>query len=208
LIGHQAKKKSRRRGSSTTEQRSATEPNDVWSWDFIFDTTEDGQTIKILSIVDEFSRFCIDLNVNRKISSSQVLEALDQACKRYGTPKCIRSDNGPEFVATAVQDWVKARKIDCMYVAPGSPWENGYVESFHSRFRNDCLNREWFINELDAKVAIGDWREHYNERRPHSGIDYQSPAEILFGKCSASSRATPSLRQSTCQTPSEPLTTT
>ena len=93
-----------------------------------------------------------------------------------------------------------------MYVAPGSPWENGYVESFHSRFRNDCLNREWFINELDAKVAIGDGSEHYNERRPHSGIDYQSPAEILFGKCSASSRATPSLHQSTCQTHPEPLT--
>ena len=208
LRGHQTKKKSRRRGGSTTEPRSAGAPSDVWSWDFIFDTTEDGQTIKILSIVDEFSRFCIDLNVNRKISSSKVLEALDLACKRYGAPKCIRSDNGPEFVATAVQDWVKSRQIDCIYVAPGSPWENGYVESFHSRFRNDCLNREWFINKLDAKVAIGDWREHYNERRPHSGIDYQSPTEVFFGKCSSSSRATPSLRQSTCQNHPEPLTTT
>jgi putative transposase len=208
LIGHQTKKKSRRRGSSTAEPRSATGPNDVWSWDFIFDTTEDGQTIKIVSIVDEFSRCCIDLNVNRKISSSKVLEALDLAWERFSPPKCIRSDNGPEFVATAVQDWVKLRQIDCIYVAPGSPWENGYVESFHSRFRNDCLNREWFINELDAKVAIGDWREHYNERRPHRGIDYQSPAEILSGKCSVSSRATPSLRQSTCQTHPEPLTKT
>ena len=208
LSGHQTKKRPRRRGGSTTEPRSATAPNDVWSWDFIFDTTEDGQTIKILSIVDEFSRFCIDLNVNRQIASSKVLEALDLACERYGQPRCIRSDNGPEFVATAVQQWVTSRKIDCIYVAPGSPWENGYVESFHSRFRNDCLNREWFINELDAKVAIGDWREHYNERRPHSGIDYQSPSEVFLGKCSASSRATPSLRQSTCQSHPELLTTT
>lgn len=110
-------------------------------------------------------------------------------------------------MANAVQDWVKSRQIDFIYVVPGSPWENGYVESFHSRFRNDCLNREWFINELDAKVAIGDWREHYYERRPHSGIDYQSPAEVFFGKCSASSRATPSSRQSTCQRHPEPLTT-
>ena len=114
LRGHQTKKKSRRRGGSTTEPRSAAGSNDVCSWDFIFDTTEDGQTIKILSIVDGFSRFCIDLNVNRKISSSKVLEALDLACERYGAPKCIRSDNGPEFVATAVQDWVKSRQIDCI----------------------------------------------------------------------------------------------
>ena len=95
LRGHQTKKKSRRRGGSTTEPRSAAASNDVWSWDFIFDTTEDGQTIKILIIVDEFSRFCIDLNVNRKISSSKDLEALDLACELYGAPKCIRSDKGP-----------------------------------------------------------------------------------------------------------------
>jgi len=144
---------------------------------------------------------------NMDLLDTKRLKALDLACERYGAPKCIRSDNGPELVATAVQDCVKSRQIDCIYVAPGSPWENGYVESFHSRFRNDCLNREWFINELDAKVAIGDWREHYNECRPHSGIDYQSPAEVFFGKCSASSWATPFLSQSTCQRHPEPLTT-
>lgn len=182
LVAVQPRKKARRTGESTSPETLAAEkPNDVWSWDFIFDTTEDGKTIKILSIVDEHSRFCIDLNVNRKIGRRVVIDALDEACARYGAPRHIRSDNGPEFVAKEVRQWVEERKIGTIYIEPGSPWQNGYVESFHSRFRNDCLNREWFINELDAKVTISDWREKYNEKRPHSGLGYRSPAEIFLG---------------------------
>lgn len=209
LQGQVAKKKKTRRGASSTEPPvSAQEPNAVWSWDFIFDTTENGRSIKILSIVDEASRFCIDLNVNRKMGSQQVRAALDQACRRYGAPGCIRSDNGPEFIADAIREWVEQRQIGCVFIEPGSPWQNPYVESFHSRFRNDCLNREWFINELDARVTIADWRENYNQRRPHSGLNYRSPAELYLGKRSGSSRATPSLRRSACQTQPEPVTIT
>lgn len=201
LSAVQPRKKARRTGeSSEPGKQTAESPNDVWSWDFIFDTTEEGKTIKILSMVDESSRFCIGLNVNRKIDGRVVLQALDAACERYGAPRYIRSDNGPEFVASEVRKWVEERQIGTIYIEPGSPWQNGYVESFHSRFRNDCLNREWFINELDAKVTIADWREKYNERRPHSGLGYHSPAEIFFGKTPGSGRASPSLHRETCQT--------
>ena len=207
LQGQVAKKKKARRGASSTKRAvSAEKPNDVWSWDFIFDTTEEGRSVKILSVVDEATRFCVDLNVNRKISARQVRTAMDQACARYGQPKCIRSDNGPEFIASAIREWIDLRKIDCIFIDPGSPWQNPYVESFHSRFRNDCLNREWFINELDAKVTIADWRERYNNRRPHSGIDYQSPSELYLAKGSGSGRATPSLHRSPCQIQPEPVT--
>lgn len=203
------KKKRSRRGVCSAEKPPRSEgPNDVWSWDFIFDTTENGKNIKILSIVDEATRFCIDLHVNRKIGSRQVRDALDQACHRFGPPKCLRSDNGPEFVAEAIRKWIERRGIDCDFIEPGSPWQNPFVESFHSRFRNDCLNREWFINELDARVSIADWREKYNQRRPHSGLDYRSPAELYLGKGSSSGRATPSLRWSPCQTQTEPINTT
>lgn len=209
LHGQVAKKKKAKRGASSMDPPvSADQANDVWSWDFIFDTTEDGRSIKILSIVDEATRFCVDLNVSRRMGSKQVRAALDQACRAYGQPKCIRSDNGPEFIAEAIREWVEQRSIDCVFIEPGSPWQNPYVESFHSRFRNDCLNREWFINELDARVTIADWREQFNERRPHSGLNYRSPAELYLGKRSGSGQATPSLRRSACQNPPEPVTIT
>ena len=207
LQGQVAKKKKAKRGASSMDTPvSAEQANDVWSWDFIFDTTEDGRSIKILSVVDEATRFCIDLNVNRKMGCGQVRAALDRACRQYGPPKCIRSDNGPEFIAEAIREWVEQREIDCVFIEPGSPWQNPYVESFHSRFRNDCLNREWFINELDARVTVEDWREQYNARRPHSGLNYRSPAELYLGKRSGSGRATPSLRRSACQTPTQSAT--
>lgn len=198
-------KKPRKRGASSVDPPVAAEaPNDVWSWDFVFDTTEDGKTIKILSVVDEFSRFCIDLNAGRRIDSKRVLAAFDRACKRYGYPRCIRTDNGPEFISELIREWIRARRIGCVFIEPGSPWQNPHVESFHSRFRNDCLNREWFINELDARAIIADWRDKYNDRRPHSGLDYRSPSEIYLGKRPGSGRATPSLRRGACQTNQNP----
>ena len=183
LIATQPKKKARRNGTSTTAcKQRADAISDVWSWDFIFDTTEEGKSIKILSIVDEYSRFCIALEVERKINGESVSGVLDRVCKAYGTPRHIRSDNGPEFVAELIREWIQERKIGAIYIEPGSPWQNPYVESFHSRFRMDYLNREWFINLLDAKVGIADWREKYNNRRPHSGLNYRSPAEVFFAE--------------------------
>ena len=198
--GLQAKRferKKRRTGHSTAkvELASAKKANDVWSWDFIFDTTENGKRLKILSLVDEATRFCIDLHVDHQISSSKVLEVMDAACKRYGCPRYVRSDNGPEFVATSIQNWVSSRRIDAVYIEPGSPWQNAYVESFHNRFRTECLNRNWFINELDAKVTIADWRKEYNTIHPHSGLSYKSAAELYLGKACGSGQATPSLHR-------------
>ena len=200
LVADQPKRKRTRRGNSTAEAvPKAQKANDVWSWDFIFDTTEQGKSIKILSIVDEATRFNIALRVSSRMSSDQVLDIMNEVCGLYGVPKCIRSDNGPEFISKSIQDWVEDRKVKTLYIKPGSPWQNGHVESFHSRFRNDCLNREWFINELDAKAIIADWREKYNERRPHSGIDYLSPAEVYFNRFPGSDRATPSLHRGTLE---------
>ena len=208
LVAHQPRRKQRRRGASSTAcAPKARNANDVWSWDFIFDTTEKGKSIKILSIVDEATRFNIALHVDTRMSSAKVLEVMDKVCARYGTPKCLRSDNGPvprssatttvqrSFISEAIQEWVEERGVSTLYIEPGSPWQNGHVESFHSRFRNDCLNREWFINEWDAKVIIADWRDKYNERRPHSGIDYLSPAEVYFKPLPGCVRATPSLHR-------------
>jgi putative transposase len=196
LQGQQTKRKERRRGqSSVLKLPKAEKANDVWSWDFIFDTTEKGKSIKILSVVDEASRFNVALEVGPQMSSEKVVEVLEAACERYGRPKCLRSDNGPEFISKTIQTWVKERGVNTRYIEPGSPWQNGYVESFHSRFRNDCLNREWFINELDAKVTIAEWRETYNHKRPHSGIDYLSPAEVYFNQVPGCVRAKPSLHR-------------
>lgn len=201
--GLQAKnftKKKKPRGSSTVKDVVARHANDVWSWDFIFDTTENGKSVKILSLVDEATRYCIDLHVDRQISSAKILEVLDGACENHGAPRHIRSDNGPEFIAASIRQWVESRQIDTVYIDPGSPWQNPYVESFHNRFRSECLNRNWFINELDAKVTIADWREEYNTVHPHSGLDYLSPADIFFGRAPGSGRASPSLHREPSQT--------
>ena len=200
LVAYQPKRKRIRRGNSTAKSApKAQKANEVWSWDFIFDTTEQGKSIKILSIVDEASRFNIALRVSSQMSSEQVLDIMDEVCGRYGVPRCIRSDNGPEFISKSIHQWVEERQVETLYIEPGSPWQNSHVESFHSRFRNDCLNREWFINELDAKAIITDWREKYNERRPHSGIDYLSPAEVYFKRFPGCDRATPSLHRETLE---------
>jgi putative transposase len=180
LVAVQPKRKQQRRGTSTVIGKiEAEKPNDLWSWDFIHDRTEDGRTVKIFSLIDECSRYCITLLAESKINAEAVRNALQLATERFGAPRHIRSDNGPEFVADTIREWITEQKIQIIYIEPGSPWQNPFVESFHSRFRNDCLNRELFLNLLDAKVAIADWRDKYNQRRPHSGIGYLSPVEVF-----------------------------
>jgi hypothetical protein len=119
------------------------------------------------------------LKVENKINAKAVRQTLQQACAASGHPRHIRSDNGPEFIADTIREWISEQRIQTLYIEPGCPWQNPFVESFHSRFRNDCLNRELFLNLLDAQVAIGDWRAKYNNRRPHSGIGYRSPVEVF-----------------------------
>ena len=192
--------KKRRCGSSRGQKSRATEANDVWCWDFINDVTEDGRSIRIFSVIDEYSRYCVVLESRRSFTAKDVIKVLKKAIRRLGAPKRIRSDNGPELIAQSIQRWLEAHKINTVYIEPGCPWQNPFVESFHSRFRDECLNREWFINLLDAKVCIADFQQTYNTIRPHSGIDYKSPVEIHFNQGFDSGRATPSLHQSLANT--------
>lgn len=179
LVAVQPKRKQQRKGVSTaTDKIEAKQSNDVWTWDFIHDRTEDGRTIKIFSLIDEYSRYCLTLKVENKISCKAVRETLMQACAKFGAPRHIRSDNGPEFIAGIIREWITTQEVKTLYIEPGCPWQNPFVESFHSRFRSECLNRELFLNLLDAKVAIGDWQDKYNTRRPHSGLAYRSPVEV------------------------------
>ncbi len=150
--------------------------NHVWSYDFIMTRTHDGRAVKILTIIDEHTRECLSLDVERGITKEQVVERLADLFAQRGVPKYIRSDNGPEFTAKAVRDWLKDLGVTTLYIEPGSPWENGYVESFHGRMRDELLNGEIFYTLLEAKVLIEQWRKHYNHVRPHSALGYKPPA--------------------------------
>ena len=150
--------------------------NHVWSYDFIMTRTHDGRAVKILTIIDEHTRECLSMDVARRITKDDVLERLADLFVRRGVPKYIRSDNGPEFTAQAVRDWLEDLGVTTLYIEPGSPWENGYVESFHGRLRDELLNGEIFYTLLEAKVLIEQWRMHYNHVRPHSALGYKPPA--------------------------------
>ena len=150
--------------------------NHGWSYDFIMTRTHDGRAVKMLTIIDEFTRECLSIDVERRITKDDVIERLADLFVRRGVPKYIRSDNGPEFTAKAVRDWLKDLGVTTLYIEPGSPWENGYVESFHSRLRDELLNGEIFYTLLEAKVLIEQWRDHYNNVRPHSALGYKPPA--------------------------------
>ena len=168
-----------RQGVSTGLPTQATHRNHVWTWDFIFDRTDKGSTLKMLTMLDEYTRQCLAIRVERQIRSGQVLATLWQAMMQYGIPEHIRSDNGTEFIAGKIQRWLRVNQIKTLYIEPGSPWQNGYIESFHSRFRNECLNREWLLNLREARVVIEDWRQHYNTERPHSRLGYLSPENYI-----------------------------
>ena len=168
-----------RQGVSTGLPTQATHRNHVWTWDFIFDRTDKGSTLKMLTMLDEYTRQCLAIRVERQIRSGQVLATLWQAMMQYGIPEHIRSDNGTEFIAGKIQRWLRVNQIKTLYIEPGSPWQNGYIESFHSRFRDECLNREWLLNLREARVVIEDWRLHYNTERPHSRLGYLSPEGFI-----------------------------
>ena len=168
-----------RQGVSTGLPTQATHRNHVWTWDFIFDRTDKGSTLKMLTMLDEYTRQCLAIRVERQIRSGQVLATLWQAMMQYGIPEHIRSDHGTEFIAGNIQRWLRVNQIKTLYIEPGSPWQNGYIESFHSRFRDECLNREWLLNLREARVVIEDWRQHYNTERPHSRLGYLSPENYI-----------------------------
>lgn len=186
---HRKQQKRRRIDPSTAQRQAALYPNHVWSWDFVFDRTEDGRNIKILNIVDEYSRFNVALEVRRNFTSQDVIQALGRAMLKYGIPGCIRSDNGSEFIAAKIKDWLAENGIGIMYIEPGSPWENCYVESFNGRLRDETLSRELFTHILEARVVLGDWRQEYNTERPHGSLSGQTPAQVYEKFITPSSRS-------------------
>jgi putative transposase len=168
-------RKMRRLGTSTGLRQRATRPNEVWSWDFVEDQTERGSKLRRLTLIDEYTRQCLAVHVAWSIRAVDVITVVEAAMERYGVPEHLRSDNGPEFIAYAIQDWLKQRQVKAIYIKPGSPWENGHIESFHDKFRDECLNREIFGSLLEAKVLVEQWRMEYNTSRPHSSLRYQTP---------------------------------
>ena len=150
--------------------------NHVWSYDFVHHRTDDGKAFRTLNILDEHTRECLAIRVKRKLNSTEVVDALTDLFILRGVPAFIRSDNGPEFIAQAVRDWIKAVGAKTAYIEPGSPWENGYCESFNARLRDELLNGEVFYSLKEAQILIEEWRKHYNTKRPHSALGYRPPA--------------------------------
>ncbi|MEJ8564808.1 MULTISPECIES: IS3 family transposase [unclassified Micrococcus] len=170
------RRRRKRVGSSTVDAPTADAPNVVWAVDFQFDADEHGRPIKICSIVDEHTRECIGGLVERSITADRLTAHLEDLVAARGAPAVLRSDNGPEFISEAMADWAGTR-TGLSYIPPGSPWRNGYVESFNSRIRDECLNINSFYSLLHAQVIIGDWKDEYNHHRRHSSLGYLTPAE-------------------------------
>lgn len=162
--------------------------NHVWTYDFTEDRTEDGRKLKFLTVLDEWTRELPVIEVGRSITSKDVIEVLEYLFAVRGVPRFIRSDNGPEFIANAIKGWLSDKKVGTLYIAPGSPWENGYIESFNGKLRNELLNRELFYSVKEAKVLAENWRLEYNNHRPHSGLKYKTPAAFAAA-CIASASA-------------------
>ncbi len=174
--------------------------NDVWTYDFVDDRTVDGRGLKFLTVIDEYTREALAIDVSRSIRSSDVIAVLERLFTSRGAPRYIRSDNGPEFIAEALKGWLSDRKVETRYIEPGCPWENGYAESFNSRFRDELLDRELFYSVAEARVLAERWRVEYTNERPHSSIGYMTPAAFA-AECIASAPASagPAPRQYTTE---------
>lgn len=190
------RKKRKRRSLGMSENachcRRAEHKDHVWTWDFVFDRTTSGSALKWLSIVDEFTRECLCLKAARSITSEDVIDALAELFAMRGVPHHVRSDNGPEFIALAIQKWLAQVGVKALYIAPGAPWENGYAESFHSRLEDEFLALEEFESVAAARRLTTAWQDDYNHHRPHSSLGYLTPVEFAARwAASATAPATP-----------------
>lgn len=152
--------------------------NQVWAYDFVFDACASGQMLKCLTVVDEYTRECLAIDVGGSIRSQRVIEVLSKLVSVRGSPRYLRSDNGPEFISRAILRWLSEANIETALIDPGKPWQNGSNESFNGKFRDECLGLQWFANRTDAKVLIESWRREYNSVRPHSSLGHLTPAEF------------------------------
>ena len=153
-------------------------PNYVWAYDFVFDACANGQQIKCLTVIDEFTRECLAIDVAGSIRSRRVIEVLARLVSERGAPRYLRSDNGSEFVSRAILEWLAHEKIDTALNDPGKPWQNGADESFNGKLRDECLSLEWFRSRAEARVVIETWRRHYNHVRPHQSLEDLTPIEF------------------------------
>lgn len=170
-------------GDGGTRRRRAARRNEVWSYDFVFDQTADGRPLKVLPVVDEYTRECLALVVGRSLTAADVVRTLAGLVAERGRPAYLRSDNGPEFIAAAVRRWLAGAGVGALYIEPGSPWENAYSESFNGRLRDEVLNREVFGSLKEAEVILAEYRRAYNHDRPHSSLGYVAPA-VFASRCS------------------------
>jgi transposase InsO family protein len=194
-----ARPRARRRGLSTGLPQEAGRKNHVWAWDFVSDYTVRGGKLRAFNLIDEYTRECHCIHADRAIKATDVLGVLQEAIAQHGAPAYIRSDNGPEFIANVIKEWLKDNGIGTLYIDPGCPWQNGYAESFNGRFRAECLNRELLYTLSESRVVFEDWRQYYNHERPHRSLGLQTPNQFAQNQSdegSASGRATPSLRRS------------
>lgn len=172
------KKQKRRICRGKSPLLAATHKNHVWSYDFLFDQTANGRTIKILTVLDIFTRQCHAIELERRIASAGVIKLLKRLFAKHGTPEFIRSDNGSEFIAKRVQRWLQDSGVSTLYIERGAPWQNGHIESFHDKLRDECLNSELFFSLPEARAVVEDWRMEYNTVRPHSSLGRIPPADF------------------------------
>jgi putative transposase len=172
------KRPRRRVAASRPRPLPATAMGQVWAYDFVFDACANGQQLKCLTVVDEFTRECLAIDVAGSIRSGRVIDVLSKLVSVHGSPRHLRSDNGPEFVSRAVLKWLAQANIDTAHIDPGKPWQNGSNESFNGKFRDECLSMEWFRNRIDAKIVIEHFRHQYNKVRPHSSLGQLTPDEF------------------------------
>ena len=180
LAGLQLPRKRPRRRVTASRPRPlpAAAPNHVWAYDFVFDGCANGQQLKCLTVIDEFTRECLAIDVAGSIRSRRVIEVLTRLISEHGAPRHLRSDNGPEFVSHAILEWLANERIETALIDPGKPWQNGTDESFNGKFRDECLSIEWFRTRIEARVVIETWRRHYNHVRPHSSLKDLTPIEF------------------------------
>lgn len=198
-LGLRKKRPKRRQyGPKGEVAQKAERPRQVWTYDFVEDRTSRGGRLKILAVLDEYTRECLALHVDKRITAQGVVNTLEWLFLVNGRPDYIRSDNGPEFIAKAVQSWIAEKGSKTLYIKPGSPWQNAYIESFNDKFRDECLNMEIFKNGNEAREVIEAWRHEYNERRPHSSLNYQTPSEFA-AQCRNFGRPTAYLRCDTAE---------
>lgn len=170
----------RRVADASCRAVQAKAPNEVWSYDFVHEKTQEGVKLKMLTVIDEFTRESLEIRVEKRMDSTHVIETLDEIMQERGVPKHTRSDNGPEFICERLTKWLREKGVEPLFIEPGSPWQNGFVESFNGKLRAECLDEEIFWSRAEAQVVVDWWREVYNNERPHQALRFKTPAEVAL----------------------------